>query len=227
MRFQVKLTPAMRRYVEDVSLREPDLLRDLRKVTGDMLRETSAGFADRLMQTSAEQGQFLRLLVRAIGARTAIEVGVFTGYSLVSTALALPEGGRVIGCDINPGWTAIAREYCERAGVADKVDIRLGDARDTLAALIRDGAAGTVDFVFIDADKTGYESYYESALVLLRPGGLLVVDNVLWHGRILDEDAADEDTIALRRFNALVHRDERVDLSLLPVADGMTLAVKR
>lgn len=227
MRFQVKMTPALQRYIEDMSVREPDLLRDLRKVTSEMLRGSDLGFAARLMQTSPEQGQFLSLLVRATGARRAVEVGVFTGYSLLSTALALPEDGTVIGCDISEEYTAIAREYVDRAGVGHKVRLRVGDAKDSLVALIEEGAAGTIDFVFIDADKVSYASYYESALTLLRPGGMLVVDNVLWHGQVVDPQADGPEPTALRSFNAALHADDRIDISLLGIADGMTLAVKR
>lgn len=227
MRFQVKMTPTLQRYIEDISVREPDLLRDLRKVTADMLRSSGFGFAERLMQTSAEQGQFISLLVRAIGARKAVEVGVFTGYSLLSTALALPEGGKVIGCDISPEFTAVAREYVERAGVTDKVELRVGDAHDSLTELLAQGAAGTIDFVFIDADKVAYDAYYESAITLLRPGGMVVVDNVLWHGQVIDPSADGPEPVALRAFNAKLHADDRVDLSVLGIADGMTLAVKR
>jgi predicted O-methyltransferase YrrM len=227
MRFQVPMTPALQRYVEDVSVREPDLLRQLRKTTSEALRGSKLSFADRLMATSPDQGQLLSTLVRATGARRAVEVGVFTGYSLLCTALALPPDGRVIGCEINEEWAAIAADHVERAGVADRVEIRIGDARQTLADLLANGAAGTIDFVFVDADKFNYLSYYESGLELLRPGGLMVVDNVLWHGRVAVEDADEPETLALREFNLRLHRDERIDLTVLPVNDGMTLAVKR
>jgi predicted O-methyltransferase YrrM len=180
------------------------------------------------MQISPEQGQFLSVLVKAIGARRTLEVGVFTGYSLLSTALALPDDGQVVALDINAEWSAMALEYCKRAGVADKVELRIGDARQSLAALLREeGAAGSFDFVFIDADKEGYTAYYEAALRLLRPGGLVVVDNVLWHGAVVDDSAQDSETRALREFNLRLHHDERVDLSLIPFADGLTFAVKR
>lgn len=220
MRIQVELTDTLQSYIADVSLRESDLLREL--------REKTANLPEHLMQISPEQGQFLNLLVRAIGARRALEIGVFTGYSLVCTALALPAGGTVVGCDINEEWSAIALEYCERAGVAGKVDLRVGDARGTLAGLLaQEGVAGSFDFVFIDADKEGYETYYEAALTLLRTGGLIVVDNVLWHGAVIDESAQDDETCALRAFNAKLHDDKRVDLSLIPFADGLTFALKR
>lgn len=220
MRIQVELTDALQGYIAGVSLREPDVLREL--------REKTAGLPEHLMQISPEQGQFLNLLVRAIGVRRALEIGVFTGYSLVCTALALPADGIVVGCDISEEWSAIALDYCERAGVAGKVDLRIGDARETLAGLVaREGAAGSFDFVFIDADKEGYEAYYEAALTLLRTGGLIVVDNVLWHGAVIDETSQDDETRALRAFNAKLHDDQRVDLSLIPFADGLTFALKR
>ncbi len=220
MRIQVELTDTMQSYIAAVSLREPELLRELREKTADL--------PEHFMQVSPEQGQFLSLLMRAIGARRALEIGVFTGYSLVCTALALPADGTVVGCDISEEWSAIALEYCERAGVAGKVDLRIGDARETLAGLVaQEGAAGSFDFVFIDADKENYEAYYEAALTLLRTGGLIVVDNVLWHGAVIDETSQDNETCALRAFNTKLHDDKRVDLSLIPFADGLTFALKR
>jgi caffeoyl-CoA O-methyltransferase len=219
MRGQIELTDAVQSYLADVSLREPDLLRQLRERT-DQLPE-------REMQISPVQGQFLNLMVRAIGAKRTLEVGVFTGYSLLSVALALPPGGRIIGCDISDEWTSVAREYCARAGVEDRVELRIGDARQTLAALLaEDGAAGSFDFAFIDADKTGYPEYYEAVLALLRPGGLLAVDNVLRGGEVVDDTVREPGTMAIREFNARIHHDERVALSMLPIADGVTLAVK-
>lgn len=219
MRIQIEPTDALQNYVADMSLREPDLLRELRDETSRMSLH--------LMQISPEQGQFLNLLVRAVGAKRAIEVGVFTGYSLVMTALALPPGGTVVGCDVSEEWSAVALDYCTRAGVVDKVDMRIGDARDTLAALLEQEGPGTYDFVFIDADKENYEAYYEAALELLRPGGLVVVDNVLWHGAVIDDNAQDSETRALRAFNLKLHHDKRIDLSLIPFADGLTFALKR
>ncbi|MFE6691539.1 O-methyltransferase [Streptomyces sp. NPDC057743] len=220
MRIQVTVDEAMQDYVASISLREPDVLRDLRKKTSELPLA--------LMQISPEQGQFLALLVKAIGARRALEIGVFTGYSLLSTAMALPAGGRVVGLDISEEWTSIAREFAGRAGVAEKIELRVGDARQSLAALMREnGSAGSFDFVFIDADKENYAAYYEAALELLRPGGLIVVDNVLWHGAVLDEAQQDSETTALRAFNAKVRDDKRVVLSVVPFADGLTFALKR
>ncbi|MFB7634687.1 O-methyltransferase [Streptomyces sp. NPDC056149] len=220
MRIQVTVDEAMQDYVASISLREPDVLRDLRKKTSELPLA--------LMQISPEQGQFLALLVKAIGARRALEIGVFTGYSLLSTAMALPAGGRVVGLDISEEWTSIAREFAGRAGVAEKIELRVGDARQSLAALLREnGSVGSFDFVFIDADKENYAAYYEAALELLRPGGLIVVDNVLWHGAVLDEAQQDSETTALRAFNAKVRDDKRVVLSVVPFADGLTFALKR
>ncbi|WP_105970506.1 O-methyltransferase [Streptomyces geranii] len=220
MRIQVDVNEALQDYVADISLREPDLLQELR------IRTSELPLA--LMQISPEQGQFISLLVKATGARRALEVGVFTGYSLLSTALALPEGGSVVALDISEEWSAMARDFAERAGVADRIDLRIGDARTSLdALLLEEGAAGSFDFVFIDADKENYEAYFEAALKLLRTGGLIVVDNVLWHGAVLDETQQDSETTALRAFNAKVRDDKRVDLSVLPYADGLTFAVKR
>ncbi|MFK0291817.1 O-methyltransferase [Streptomyces sp. NPDC090442] len=220
MRIQVTVDEAMQDYVASISLREPDVLRDLRKKTSELPLA--------LMQISPEQGQFLALLVKATGARRALEIGVFTGYSLLSTAMALPAGGRVVGLDISEEWTSIAREFAGRAGVAEKIELRVGDARQSLAALLREnGSAGSFDFVFIDADKENYAAYYEAALELLRPGGLIVVDNVLWHGAVLDDAQQDSETTALRAFNAKVRDDKRVVLSVVPFADGLTFALKR
>ncbi|WP_066947057.1 class I SAM-dependent methyltransferase [Streptomyces lushanensis] len=220
MRIQVDVNEALQDYVAEISLREPDLLQELRTKTSELPLA--------LMQISPEQGQFISLLVKATGARRALEVGVFTGYSLLSTALALPEGGSVVALDISEEWSAMARDFAERAGVADRIDLRIGDARQSLESLLtEEGAAGSFDFVFIDADKENYEAYFEAALKLLRTGGLIVVDNVLWHGAVLDETQQDSETTALRAFNAKVREDKRVDLSVLPYADGLTFALKR
>ncbi len=217
---QVELSDHLSEYVREVSLRDTPLLAALRAETIAMPLAT--------MQVSAEQGQFLGTLVRALGARRTLEVGVFTGYSLLSTALALPADGRVVACDISPEWTSVAMRYCARAGVADKVDLRLGDAKESLRRLLgEEGAAGSFDFAFIDADKVSYEEYYEAALELLRPGGTMVFDNVLWSGLVADQDTTDGDAVALREFNRRRHSDDRIDLSLLPYADGLTVAVKR
>lgn len=215
----ISLTDSLHEYLLEVSLRECDLLRRLRE-------ETAADPLAR-MQISPEQGQFMALLARLTGARRCIEVGVFTGYSSICVASALPEDGRIVACDVSDHWTSIARRYWVEAGVARKVDLRLAPAIETLDALVAAGEAGSYDFAFIDAEKTEYVEYYERALVLLRPGGLVVVDNTLWSGRVADPEVADEDTVALRHFNEHLHRDARIDLSLLPIGDGLTLARKR
>lgn len=215
----IVLTDSLYEYMTDVSLRESPLLL--------ALREETAGLAQRGMQISPEQGQFMALLVRLVGARRCLEVGVFTGYSSLATALALPDDGRIVACDVSAEWTAVARRYWQRAGVAHKIDLRLAPAAGTLDALVAAGHGGTFDFAFIDADKTNYLAYYERTLALLRTGGLVLIDNTLWSGRVADPEVADADTVALRHFNEVLHRDERVDLSLLPLGDGLTLARKR
>ena len=171
--------------------------------------------------------QRVGLLVQLLGAKKTFEVGVFTGASSLSVALALPPDGKVIACDVSAEWTGIARRYWREAGVADKIDLRLAPAVQTLWALLDEGQAGTFDFGFIDADKDNYDNYYELGLQLIRRGGLLAFDNVLWGGRVGDPSVQDKDTVALRALNAKLHRDERVALSMLPIADGVTLALKR
>ena len=215
----IPLTDSLYEYLIDVSLREPALLL--------ALREETAGMRNRSMQISPEQGQFMALLARLAGAKRCLEIGVFTGYSSLAVALALPEDGRIVACDVSEEWTAVARRYWAAAGMDHKIDLRLAPALQTLDALVADGQAGRFDFAFIDADKERYLEYYERVLRLLRPGGLVAVDNTLWSGRVADPEVADEDTVALRHFNECLHRDERVDLSLVPIGDGLTLARKR
>jgi caffeoyl-CoA O-methyltransferase len=218
-RRSIVLTDALYEYLLSVSLREPELLARLRQETA---RQEMAR-----MQISPEQGQFMFLLLRLIGARRCLEIGVFTGYSSLVTALALPEDGRIVACDVSEEWTAVARRYWREAGVESKIDLRIAPALETLDRLMEAGEAGRFDFAFLDADKESYLSYYERMLKLLRPGGLLVVDNVLWSGRVADPEVSDPDTTALRHFNEVLHRDERIDLSLVPIGDGLTLARKR
>jgi len=206
-------------YFLSVSSREPEVMARLRAETAPM---PNAG-----MQIPPEQGQFMALLVQLLGAKKTFEVGVFTGASALSVALALPPDGKVIACDVSEEWTSIARRYWQEAGVAGKIELRLGPAVDTLRKLLDDGQAGTFDFGFIDADKENYDNYYELGLQLVRRGGLLAFDNVIWGGRVADPNAQDESTKALRALNAKLHRDERVSLSMLPIADGLTLALKR
>jgi len=190
------------------------------------LREATRAHPHAGMQISPEQGQLMALLVRMLGARRTIEVGVFTGYSALTVALALPPDGRVLACDISDEYTGIGKPYWQQAGVAGKIDLVLAPAKETLAARIAGGENGRYDFAFIDADKTGYDVYYESCLALLRPGGLIAIDNTLWSGAVA-RPATDADTAALQALNSKLHRDQRVDLSLLPIGDGLTLALKR
>jgi len=207
------------KYIEQVTLREPEILRRLREETS---RHPYAS-----MQISAEEGQFMALLIHLLSARRTLEIGVFTGYSSLAVALALPDDGRIIACDISDEWTSIARRYWREAGVERKIDLRLGPALKTLDDLIAQGQGGRFDFAFIDADKGNYANYYERALVLLRPGGLIAIDNVLWDGKVINPKVNDADTRAIRAFNESLHHDERVWLSMLPIRDGLTLACKK
>jgi predicted O-methyltransferase YrrM len=214
----LNLDDTLYQYLRDVSLREHPVLAELRAVTH---KHPLAG-----MQISPEQGQFMALLVNLIGARRTLEIGVFTGYSALAVALALPPDGCIVACDVSREFTDIGRSYWEKAGVAAKIDLRLAPAIDTLDGLIAEGQAGSFDFAFIDADKTGYDAYYERCLALLRQGGLIAIDNVLWSGRVA-QPAEDDDTAALQALNRKLQGDARVDLSMLPVGDGLTLARKR
>jgi caffeoyl-CoA O-methyltransferase len=178
------------------------------------------------MQISPEQGQFMALLVQLIGAKKTLEIGVFTGYSTLSVALALPEDGRIVACDVNEKDCAIAYSYWQKANVAHKIDLRIAPALDTLDSLIADGESSTFDFAFIDADKSNYDSYYEKSLQLIRPGGLIAIDNVLWYGRVADSEIQDRRTKRIRALNEKVRSDKRVTMSLLPVGDGLLLSLK-
>ncbi|MEM6435434.1 MAG: class I SAM-dependent methyltransferase [Cyanobacteria bacterium P01_D01_bin.115] len=207
-------------YLLSVSLREPTILTQLRQET--------AQHPDGGMQIAPEQGQFMALLLRLMGAKKVLEIGPFTGYSTLWMALALPPDGTLTACDVSEDYTEIARRYWQAAGVADKITLRLAPALETLNALLAAGEAGTFDFAFIDADKVNYGYYYEKSLELLRPGGLIAIDNVLWGGDVADPDITDDpDTIALRNLNQTLHQDDRIDLSMLAIADGLTLALKR
>jgi caffeoyl-CoA O-methyltransferase len=206
-------------YLLSVSLREPEILLKLRQETANHPRA--------MMQIAPEQGQFMALLVQLLGATKTLEVGVFTGYSSLCVALALPPTGKIVACDVSEEYTAIARRYWQQAGVADKIDLRLAPALDTLEQLLASGQAGTFDFAFIDADKENYPGYYDLALQLIRPGGLIAIDNVLWSGRVADPQVQDNSTQTIRAFNEKLHGDERVSLSLVPIADGLTLALKK
>lgn len=207
-------------YLQAVSVREPEVLTRLREKTAKM------GTVSR-MQISPEQGQLMALLVELMGARRLLEVGTFTGYSALVCALAMPPDGQLIACDLNAEWTKFARNAWEEAGVTDKIDLRLGPAVDTLQALLDAGQAGQFDMMFIDADKKNYDTYYELGLKLLRSGGLILIDNVLWSGRVADPSDMDGDTVAIRNLNAKLYADERITLSLVPIGDGLTLARKR
>lgn len=215
----LNLTPELYHYLLSVSLRELPVLQRLREETD---RHEMAA-----MQISPEQGQFMALLIRLMDARRIVEIGTFTGYSSLVMALASHNEARIIACDINAEWTAVAQRYWREAGVEHKVDLRLQPALETLNQLLVEGAHDTMDLIFIDADKTHYQAYYEKSLTLLRSGGLIVVDNVLWGGSVIDADKNDADTVAIRKFNAFIHKDDRVNISLVPIADGLLLARKK
>jgi len=215
----INLNDRTYQYLLDVSLREASILADL--------REATASHPKVVMQISPEQGQFMAMLVKLTGAKRCVEVGVFTGYSSLAVALALPTDGQIIACDIDEEFTRLAVEYWQRAGVESKIQLKLAPAIESLDQLLADGQDGQFDFAFIDADKVNYRHYYDRLLNLVRKGGLIAVDNTLWSGDLADPDVNDEDTIALRAFNQYLHSDERVDLSLVPIGDGLTLARKR
>jgi len=215
----ISLTDSLYQYLLSVSLREPELLR--------RLRDETASYPNARMQIAPEQGQFMALLARLLGARRCLEVGVFTGYSSLAIALALPDDGRIVACDVSEEWTSVAHRYWAAAGVEHKIDLRLAPALETLGGLLEAGEAGSYDFAFLDADKENYSRYYELAQELARPGGLIVVDNTLWSGRVADRANNEATTVALRDFNLRLHSDERIDLCLVPIGDGLTLARKR
>ncbi|MGD1952475.1 MAG: class I SAM-dependent methyltransferase [Leptolyngbyaceae cyanobacterium] len=205
-------------YLLSVSLREPKILTQLRQETAQQLYGH--------MQISPDQGQFMALLVKLMGAKKILEIGTFTGYSALWMALSLPADGTLITCDIREEAREYGPSYWQAAGVSDKIDLHIAPALDTLESLLKIGQAGTFDFAFIDADKTNYPHYYEKCLELLRPGGLMAIDNVLWGGAVADPEKTDPDTVALRKLNQTLHQDPRIELSMLPIADGLTLALK-
>jgi len=213
------LTEKLYDYLLSHSLREPDVLR--------RLREETSKHPMKECQIAPEQGQFMALLIQLTGAKKVLEVGVFTGYSSLVVALALPEGGKLVACDISEEYTSVARRYWREAGVTDKIELRIAPAQDTLNALLNEGHAGTFDFAFIDADKELYEVYYEQSMELVRSGGLIVFDNMFRGGRVVDPTEDDISVLSIRDLNTKLHNDERIDLSLLPLGDGLTLARKR
>ena len=217
-RIHTPITPALAAYIREETVREPDVLRRLRESTED---HPNAG-----LQISPEQGQFLHVLARLVGARKTLEIGVFMGYSSTWVALALPAEAKLVACDISEEYAAIARRTWREAGVEDRVELRLGSALHSLDALLAEGQADSFDFAFIDADKTNYLNYYERALALVRKGGLITADNVLKGGRVADPDDRDADTEAIRAFNRKLHADPRVAATLATVGDGLTLACK-
>lgn len=206
-------------YLWENWVREPEVLARLREETS--ARENAQ------MQISAEQGQFMAMMVKLIGAKRYLEVGVFTGYSSLAVALALPNDGQVVACDVSEEYTGVARRFWREAGLADRIDLRIAPAAETLESLIEGGRAGSFDMMFIDADKGSYPTYIELGLKLLRSGGLMLIDNVFWDGRVADPENQEEDTIAIRSVNAALHGDERVDVAIVPIGDGLTLARKR
>jgi predicted O-methyltransferase YrrM len=212
----IGLDERLHAYLLEVGVREHEVLR--------RLREETAALPQSSMQVAPEEGAFLALLVRILGARKVLEVGTFTGYSSTAMALALPADGRIICCDLSKEWTDVARRAWADAGIADRVDLRLGPALDTLEQLLEAGEAGSFDLAFIDADKANYGGYYEAALRLVRQGGVIAIDNVLWSGRVADPGVTDDDTNAIRALNDAIASDDRVDIATIPLADGVTLA---
>lgn len=206
-------------YVNSLVAAEMDAQRRLREETGKL---PAAG-----MQIAPDQGAFLTLIVGAIGAKNAIEIGTFTGYSAIAIARALPANGKLICCDVSEEWTSVARRYWKEAGVDKRIELKLAPALETLEGLIGKGKDSAFDFAFIDADKPGYDAYYEACLKLLRPGGVMAIDNVLWSGAVIDEAANDESTLALRALNAKISNDARVDAALMTIGDGVMLVRKK
>ena len=213
------LPPDMQAYLVRHGVREPEILK--------RVRDETALLPEHDMQIAPEQGALLAMLVELVGAKRCIELGTFTGYSSLVVMLAMPSDGTMVCCDVSEEWTSVARRYWAEAGVADRVDLRLGDAVATLDQLLAGGAADTFDFAFVDASKRDYPDYHERIVRLLRRGGLVAYDNVFWDGGVIDDSMQDEDTLGVRRLNERLAADERVTISMLPVADGVTLARKR
>jgi len=216
----VVTTPELYPYLQRVSLREPDLVRKYRE---DLIRSHPKCY----MSSSPDESQFLAFLLEIIQAKKVIEVGVFLGYTTLVMGLTLPDDGKIVALDVSEEFTAIGKKVWEEAGVAHKIDLRIAPAVESLQRLLEDGQAGTFDFVYVDADKSNYDNYYELCLQLLRVGGVMAVDNVLWHGKVLNPQADDKDTQALSTLNLKIHKDQRVTITMLPVADGVTLCRKR
>jgi predicted O-methyltransferase YrrM len=212
------LAPNLYSYFQSISLREPEILAELRQETA---KNPMA-----IMQIAPEQGQFMAFLVQLMGAKKTLEVGVFTGYSSLVIALALPPDGKIIACDISEEYTEVARRFWKKAGVADKIDLRIAPALETLDNLLAEGQENTFDFAFIDADKSNYDNYYERAIKLVCTGGLIAIDNVFWGGKVADPEVQDNRTKAIRELNKKLHQDSRVIISLVPIADGLMLALK-
>ena len=215
----IQLDDRLYEYLTSATLREPEVFKRLRRET--------AKLPNRNMQIAPEQGQFMALLVELIDAERALEVGTFTGYSALWVASALPEHGRLVACDVSEEWTSVARRYWQEAGLAHKIELRLGPARETLDKMLSDPGQPPFDFAFIDADKTGYDGYYEQAFNLIRPGGLIAFDNAFQGGRVADNSAQDENAKAIRSLNLRIRDDARVTSSLVPIGDGLLLARKR
>lgn len=214
----INLSDKLYQYMLSISLHEPAILKSL--------RETTHKLPSHDMQISPEQGQLMAFLIELIAAEKTLEIGIYTGYSALVVALALPKTGKMIACDINSETSSIAQDFWQKAGVRHKIDLKLAPALATLDALIKQNHANSFDFVFIDADKRNYLNYYERSLTLLRPGGLILVDNVLWSGKVADSNNHDEQTLAIRTFNQAIHQDKRINMCLIPIGDGLTLIRK-
>lgn len=215
----LNLSDKLYQYMLSVSLQEPSILK--------LLRETTLKLSSHDMQISPEQGQLMGFLIELIAAEKTLEIGVYTGYSALVVALALPKTGKIIACDVNKETSSIAQNFWQKAGVADKIDLKLAPALETLDDLIKQNQKNSFDFIFIDADKRNYLNYYERSLTLLRPGGLILVDNVLWSGKVADSNNHDEQTLAIRTFNQAIHQDKRTHMCLIPIGDGLSVIRKK
>ena len=215
----IGLSNELRKYMLDVSFRDDEILRQL--------REETLTLKEAQMQISPEQGAFLSILTKILNAKKTLDIGVFTGYSSLVVARELPDDGLVVACDTSIEWTSIAKKYWKLAGVDNKVNLSLAPAKKTLEELIEDGQGATYDFSFIDADKINYQSYYENSLILIKRGGIIAIDNVLWSGKVIDENDFEPATRAIRLFNEKLYQDNRVSISMVPIGDGLTLAYKK